>query len=159
MKIELPQYPKLPKMKCDAGCTHCCTISGGTEQEFQAVMEYARKHGITPLRQGLKCPWYQDGRCAVYPVRPILCRIYGHFDDPMLTCPRGYNVNINPKEQRRIMRRTYTKESLAGGPRWLHEAVYTRPEIMAMKGPDLREIPKSVQGAFADILRPIAAKE
>lgn len=93
----------LPVMQCDEGCGACCGIAPCHDHEFRAVEEYAREHGLVPLDQGVTCPWYQGGKCQVYPVRPWVCRYFGHI--PGLKCERGYNVNVPEALQKRLDRR------------------------------------------------------
>ena len=104
----------LPPMKCDEGCGDCCGPVPCTETEFQNVRRYAEEHGVTPVDQGwLNCPFYQGGKCAVYPVRPIICKVFGYSEK--LQCSRGYNVHGYDREVARMVLAT-------GQPsRWLHE--------------------------------------
>lgn len=111
----MPKYPSLPVMQCDSNCGDCCGPVSATEGEFATIEQYASEHGLTPARQGLTCPWYQRGECAVHEVRPALCRLFGHT--PKMACPRGYNVNISGT----LLRKWNTKVS--GGARLLHEAI------------------------------------
>ena len=98
---------KLPVMRCDDGCGECCGIIPVTDQEFHRVRKYIKEHDIKPQVHVLSpetCPFYQGGRCAVYPVRPMICQVYGHAPVPNLTCPRGYNTNaVHPMEMAQFM--------------------------------------------------------
>lgn len=89
----MKKLPVLPPMRCDAGCGKCCGIAPASPDEYRAVVRYAKEHNITPKKQGLTCPFYQGGTCAVYPVRPVMCRVFGHSED--LSCPHGYNTNVD----------------------------------------------------------------
>jgi uncharacterized protein len=91
----------LPPMRCDRGCGACCGFAPATETEYQAVRRYAESHGITPIEQGVTCPFYQDGQCSVYPVRPMICRVFGY--DDLLQCRRGYNVDGVQEHARRMI--------------------------------------------------------
>lgn len=115
---------KLPVMQCDDGCGECCGVVPCTTQEYDRVVRYAEEHGIHPVAQGLTCPFYQGGKCAVYPVRPHVCQIFGHFDDPHLTCPHGYNTNVTPRRQREIEAK-YLPQVRHGKTRLLHECLPT----------------------------------
>ena len=88
----------LPVMRCDRDCDLCCGFVSCTATEFDDVMAFARANGIEPRRQGMTCPFYREGRCSVYTVRPFTCRLFGHVDEASLTCPRGYNTNIAAEE-------------------------------------------------------------
>ena len=90
-----------PPMKCDSGCGRCCGIVPVTETEFQRVARYAQEHALEPVDQGITCPWYQGDKCAVYDVRPLVCRMFGHV--PQMECPKGYNVNIPERQAQRMI--------------------------------------------------------
>ncbi len=93
----------LPSMQCDEGCGECCGIVPVTETEFRRIERYAKENGIMPVEQEEwgTCPMYQDGKCSVYPVRPLICRVFGHAED--LPCPRGYNTNVPQEEVNRMI--------------------------------------------------------
>jgi Fe-S-cluster containining protein len=42
---------------------------------------------MTDLSQD--CPYLEDGRCSVYDVRPLVCRLWGLVDAPGLRCEHG----------------------------------------------------------------------
>ena len=94
------KYPQLPVMQCDPGCDQCCGPALCTESEYQTIVAYVAEHSITPIEQGVMCPMFQGGRCAIYPVRPMICRVFGHLE--RLHCPRGYNRNIPSSRERKI---------------------------------------------------------
>ncbi len=96
----------LPPMRCDAGCGECCGVIPVTETEYRRVERFAREHGIVPVDHGaagdkLTCPFYQGGTCAVYEVRPVICRVFGHAAD--LPCARGYNTNVDQRQIDRML--------------------------------------------------------
>lgn len=105
--MKLPLYPELPSMRCDSGCTECCGPATVSESEFAAIQHYIKTHQIKPVRQGITCPLYIDGRCSVYEVRPYICRMFGH--SYLMDCPRGYNVNL-PRRQEHDLLQTYIDE-------------------------------------------------
>jgi Fe-S-cluster containining protein len=118
----------LPVMRCDRDCDLCCGFVSCTAAEFDDVMAFARANGIEPRRQGMTCPFYQEGRCSVYTVRPFTCRLFGHVDEASLTCPQGYNTNIAAEEVQRL-RKGYERARSMTGVRNLHEAVFTELQI------------------------------
>jgi uncharacterized protein len=92
----------LPPMKCDAGCGDCCGIVPVTTTEFNAIERYIKEKGITPTATtDGTCPLYQEGTCSVYPVRPLICKVFGHAED--LPCARGYNVNVDQRQVDRMI--------------------------------------------------------
>jgi len=94
---------KLPKMKCDSGCGECCGIAPTTDKEFRRVEAFIQEHGVEVVDQGVTCPFYQGGKCVIYPVRPLACKLFGHA--LKLVCPRGYNTNIPERKVRRAIER------------------------------------------------------
>ncbi len=92
--------PIMPEMRCDKGCTDCCSVAACSDGEYETIKKYAKRHQVKPIEHGLACPWYQDGQCSVYPVRPIVCRVFGHFAEKSLTCTRGYNTNLTGEKLR-----------------------------------------------------------
>jgi Fe-S-cluster containining protein len=58
----------------------------------------------------LICPYAVDGRCEIYEKRPLLCRMFGAVDDPLLTCPHGCGpVNKLTKQEGREITAEYFK--------------------------------------------------
>src|SRR5271157_5835205 len=94
----------LPSMQCDEGCGECCGVIPATETEYRRVERYAKEHNI-PIehKDNFACPFYQGGKCAVYPVRPLACQLFGHSEDKLMQCVKGYNVNIPEREVHRMM--------------------------------------------------------
>jgi Fe-S-cluster containining protein len=84
------KLPVIPPMKCDAGCGKCCGPAPCSTQEFKALQKHIAAKGIVPIEQGITCPVYINGTCAVYEVRPLICRAFGHVEK--LKCAHGYDV-------------------------------------------------------------------
>jgi uncharacterized protein len=91
-----------PPMQCDDGCGECCGVVPCTETEFQRVRRYVVENGIIPTENELTCPLYQNGKCTVYTVRPLACRLFGHVVG--MGCPHGYNTNIPERDAARMVR-------------------------------------------------------
>ena len=78
---------------CD-GCTACCGIVPVSEKEMKAIQKELRrksKYTIDRLknqkREALECMFVDKDkqRCAIYKVRPNICRNYGYVKG--LECP------------------------------------------------------------------------
>ena len=105
-----------PHTACARGCSECChlctKISG---YEAKLIGEYVgreprllgRRRRVTSddeLRirfTGVPCPFLANGRCAVYPVRPVACRTHHTMMDDELQCrvkldERGQAINRTP---------------------------------------------------------------
>jgi len=84
-RIEIPSFP------CERGCTDCCGRILVAADEWERIVEYLRARGLPVLtlneRDPTKCPYSQEGRCAIYEVRPLICRLYGTFEG--MRCPKG----------------------------------------------------------------------
>ena len=63
-----------------------------TAPELAAVKRFMARNNVVAQNVGpLQCPFYA-GRCTIYPVRPFICKAFGHSE--RLPCSRGYNVNV-----------------------------------------------------------------
>ena len=84
-------------MKCDPHCGDCCGPVSCSEDEYQKIKKHVVENKIhfsskSPLEMVFgSCTFYQKGRCAIYEVRPMVCKLFGHVEK--LKCSRGYNVN------------------------------------------------------------------
>jgi hypothetical protein len=121
---------RLPRMHCPDGCGDCCGMIQVCEWEGRQIAAYIVREQITPMKQGTTCPFFQDGRCAIYPVRPVVCRLYGHIPVDLMTCPHGYNVNIKPALVDRL--NNEYRDSARGNTALLHALVYSEAEAKAM---------------------------
>lgn len=60
-------------------CGECCRFGEGVPTLYASLVEAAlvvRWVGGPPRKVGEVCPFLRDGRCGVYPVRPLGCRTY-----------------------------------------------------------------------------------
>lgn len=82
------------RMRCSAGCTDCChhrflitsieaaAVAEGVRsldsEARRAVLERAREYERTAASAArIACPALQDGVCAIYNHRPLICRKFG----------------------------------------------------------------------------------
>lgn len=75
-------YRDIPAFKCVQGCTDCCGPVPFAKSEWNAVKDKRVASGIT-------CPYAVNGRCEIYDQRPLICRLFGAVDHPIMTCPKG----------------------------------------------------------------------
>ena len=97
-----------PHTACARGCSECChmstTLSGYEAGKIGRFLgreprRLGRKVGANPglaeeLRKrftGMPCPFLERGRCTVYPVRPIACRIHHTMMDDESSCRMRLN--------------------------------------------------------------------
>lgn len=84
MEIE-DLYDLLPKFTCREGCTLCCSSFGvpsRTPVEDERIRQFLAEQG-RPLgvATGTTCPYLTPSGCSIYPVRPLICRLYGTAED------------------------------------------------------------------------------
>lgn len=104
-------YNDVPTGKC-SGCAKCCMESVGTGlSEFLNIYRYLQerpekyRHYMKKVldyyffeyKEKKKCPFLdEDNRCGIYEVRPLNCRIFGHWEK------EDYNINLESiKEKNR----------------------------------------------------------
>ncbi len=87
------QLPVL--FNCRRDCSKCCEINGGyvfvNEQNIREIAKYLKRSeaeirahytfeakGMRSLRDrdGQACIFLEEGKCRIYPVRPLQCRTY-----------------------------------------------------------------------------------
>lgn len=114
-------YERLPNSRC-AGCDGCASrCMGGlaiTRTEFEAIRDYLGGAMFVPVLRSWRgmappCEFSEpDGaRCLIYPVRPLICRLFGIVE--WLPCPRGRAPALVPdgpeimRDYRRFERRSF----------------------------------------------------
>lgn len=83
-------YAKVPEAVCTK-CGKCCGPIGFTVLEEKNIEKYLEENALRVYpcvvgRTGgciytfdakMRCPFHKDNGCAIYPVRPIVCRLFG----------------------------------------------------------------------------------
>ena len=88
-------YELIPDFVCAEGCYLCCKdfgVPSRTQVENQRITEYLLAKGLQPGEaRGHTCPYLDqtlpEGGCSIYPVRPLICRLYG--TSPNYLCAAG----------------------------------------------------------------------
>lgn len=88
-------YAKLPKLDCQGKCQACCGPIGLTPVEHDRMAERGQPLPMlkelpdqTLFSTPLTCPQLAgNGRCTVYSVRPMVCRLWGIVES--MKCPHG----------------------------------------------------------------------
>jgi Fe-S-cluster containining protein len=89
----------LPFTACRKGCSHCCSIAVLiSDVEAQRIGEAIRRKPVktgafpadVPALQdkyfGVPCTFLKAGRCSIYDVRPLACRLHFNMADDSLFC-------------------------------------------------------------------------
>ena len=99
-------YELIPDMICTEGCYQCCKnfgVPSRTKVEDERIKEFLREHSMQlGEAQGHTCPYLDEslaiGGCSIYPVRPLICRLYG--TSPNYLCKVGVRpVNLLQEDQ------------------------------------------------------------
>lgn len=66
------------------------------------VQSIELEHDTSYINLECSCPFLSNNRCSIYSVRPIVCRVYGCFDE--LKCPkiskhRNYSLSVDVKNK------------------------------------------------------------
>lgn len=84
------------RFSCQPGCSKCCEVSGfvylteadltriaghlGLDQlQFERRFVYRTRHQRRlrkPRGKSRQCPFLQDSRCSIHPVKPVQCRLF-----------------------------------------------------------------------------------
>lgn len=80
-------YRRIPEIMstCPHGCIKCCGLIPWSKPEVEIVYQ---RTGMFPAvnEQGM-CIFAQEGvGCAIYDIRPFMCRIFGHGPKPPMRC-------------------------------------------------------------------------
>lgn len=95
---------QIPTFQCKPGCQDCCGPIVWTKAERERLISHlAGPATATTCEYILK---EGTGRCAVYSERPVLCRLFGASEVPLLRCPHGCKPakTLSIEETRQIMK-------------------------------------------------------
>ncbi len=104
-------YARIPKMKCKGLCQACCGPIGMSQAEMDRIQEQVGSR-VQPTDLGQSgvglnhptCPLLVNGRCSVYEVRPVICRVWGVVKS--MRCPHGCRPNrwLSDAESHQLVR-------------------------------------------------------
>lgn len=77
-------YAELPTIECQGYCASSCGPIQMTEPEWKRIR---LRLGFTPQAISTTCPMLVRDRCSVYPLRPLICRLWGIVE--RMPCPWG----------------------------------------------------------------------
>lgn len=87
-------YAKVPTIQCKQGCHECCGPIFWFPAENASIFQWLKDNTL-PVRRAKSmldmCPYIEGDKCLIYPVRPLICRLFGvvkHFTDiSIMECP------------------------------------------------------------------------
>ncbi|HSV96087.1 MAG TPA: YkgJ family cysteine cluster protein [Spirochaetota bacterium] len=91
-------------MACAPGCDSCCILETVNAVEAGVLLNHAASIGpahrdavmlraAEPARAGQPCVFLENGLCAVYEARPLICRTHGlpvYLDGAVDFCPKNF---------------------------------------------------------------------
>jgi hypothetical protein len=91
-------YKRIPKFKCQPGCSACCGPVPLCTKEAAVLKEIFKDNPdksileglnsfITPIDSKANCKFSSANGCTVYENRPYMCRLFGTTET--LVCPLG----------------------------------------------------------------------
>ena len=87
-----------PHTRC-INCGECCGLFPISASDYRRIKDYIEQHPeVREVVQGehkpLECVFRdnKNKRCSIYPVRPMVCRLYGVID--ALKCPQGNSASV-----------------------------------------------------------------
>lgn len=83
-------YAELPALNCRQLCgAWCGPIKVGPTEWPRMVAAFGSEPSARSLVVSMRCPFLASGHsCSVYPVRPLICRLWGMVEGVM-ACPHG----------------------------------------------------------------------
>jgi Fe-S-cluster containining protein len=81
-------YALLPTVACKGLCTRACGPLPMTTIEAERMRKADPQRRLPMIREDMTCDYLTpSGRCGVYAVRPLICRVYGTAKN--LSCQHG----------------------------------------------------------------------
>jgi Fe-S-cluster containining protein len=100
-----------PRTPCRAECSHCCHMATAISQEEADLIgehtgrtphrvifdmeEFHRREGYRDVYTGVPCTFLSpEGKCSIYAVRPIACRLHHSLEDTPDPCKIGTKQEV-----------------------------------------------------------------
>ena len=101
-------YAQIPSFDCKH-CQLCSNPIFWLKPEEINIQDYLIKHHLSYItlseeefrHNEMKCPYLQNNRCNIYPVRPLVCRLQGLI--PELSCPNNKRVMLSKEQYEKII--------------------------------------------------------
>lgn len=93
-------YSQIPNIDCKEGCSDCCGPALQFPIENQNIKRYLfNRNQLAKVHKTIDCPYLKDNKCTIYPVRPIICRLFGVVLHLRLTCRHVVPSKLLTNEQ------------------------------------------------------------
>jgi len=81
-------------ISCKKGCSDCCVLESVFAIEAYMIRSSPIDTGVISKSNKKKsCVFLKDKSCAIYPVRPVICRTHGYpvlIDSKIDMCPKNF---------------------------------------------------------------------
>lgn len=109
-------YAAVPDVACKGLCVQACGPIAMSKAEETAIQA---KHGQLPTASGLNltCSSLENGKCAIYEARPLVCRVYGAVRE--MRCPYGCAPKggfMASRDARKLFKRAEAIKVVDAGP-------------------------------------------
>jgi Fe-S-cluster containining protein len=105
----------LPYSACKQGCSHCCNMAVTlTTTEAELIGKHVGRKPKVPQvapdviltnqskYRAVPCPFLKKGKCSIYEVRPLACRIHFNMADTAALCDTSIPATIPMLDNRGI---------------------------------------------------------
>lgn len=101
-------YARVPRLNCLQKCGNCCEPFRIGKIEWERI---ERQTGPLHVIDRKLCPMMTDGRCSIYRIRPMICRLW--FTVQNNPCPHGCAPDrwLTPEEAEGLL---YAANALSG---------------------------------------------
>lgn len=144
-------YKLLPEVKCEQGCTLCCS-------PVYMLPSEAKKLGITDRTytkwdESYDCEFLTPQGCSVYEIRPFVCRHFGCSDHGLLSCKKVIGEILSEEDAGKLLR-MYMQilvDSKNEPPEKVIEAMHHHDQLMALRGNKIiRLLPEETEEGYMD---------
>lgn len=129
-------YAEVPGAGCKGLCVDSCGPIVATAGEAGRMFKASGKR--LDVGDDLRCGYLdRAGKCSVYDVRPLICRLYGSVDHRLLRCPYGCapETLLTNREAQRLLWRSRD----VGGPPVRAMEAEVEDVLLFMENSGLRE--------------------
>lgn len=92
-------YADIPDVGCKGLCVEACGPIACTRQEADRMI--AASGFKLKIDKTLTCGYLSNGRCTVYAVRPLVCRLYGAAES--LPCDFGCRPTMSAEAAKKLL--------------------------------------------------------
>lgn len=117
-------YSQLPVVHCQGRCAHSCGEVAVKPAELERILDRVGVVAAQEIRpHSCVCPFLADGRCSVYDIRPLMCRVWGSVERGVAHCPYDCRVEPRPLTTKQLISIVRRINQISPGCRSLHPEI------------------------------------